>query len=67
MTKLISAYKEHRLIETEYPYRTLPRSFSETASGKRIIALLEQADEVEKVARRGCAIYRSFANDTASC
>ena len=48
MTKLISAYKEHRLIETEYPYRTLPRSFSETASGKRIIALLEQADETSR-------------------
>jgi hypothetical protein len=46
--KLISAYEEHRLIETEYPYRPRPRSFSPTVSGKRIIALLEQADESSK-------------------
>jgi hypothetical protein len=48
IAKLISADEEHRLIETDYPYSPRPRPYSESSGGKRIIALLEQADETSR-------------------
>ena len=43
--RLIAAHDGHRLIETDYPYTPRERPFPDSAGGRRMVAMLKQAEE----------------------
>jgi predicted O-methyltransferase YrrM len=55
---LLAARAQNRIIETEYPYHPRHRLFPESASGKKIIALLAKADESSQTLLVEAARYR---------